>query len=54
MDKLTAEQKDFIIDLLKMHAEGMTQWYDKDKGWYDQFCLDEYEMCREILEALGE
>ena len=55
MDKLNDYQKDFIVTLLRAHAEGLSgSWWDNQIGWHDECVEQEYQDCHDILRALGE
>ena len=54
MDKLNADQKDFLITLLTFHAEELSNsWWDCETDrWSDEYVKDEYDMCREVKSIL--
>jgi hypothetical protein len=55
MNKLNDYQKDFIVTLLRAHAEGLSgSWWDSQIGWHDECVEQEYQDCHDILRALGE
>lgn len=50
MNNLNSEQMGFLMDLLNLHAEGLSNdWFDNKEGrWKDETVGNEYIMTRDV------